>query len=351
MSDVLQKLLDEIPDTYQKTVGFPTWVILKAFALGIEQGMELISKSYTRLNPENLTGSDLDTYIYYRSDISRTQAVVAGGVVTVTGKGTVNIGDIFATDGGVRFISGEKVTVDGEADVLVSCEVAGTIGNVPAESVKVMPVTIAGISSCTNKQPITGGYDEETDEHLLERFVLALQQPATSGNQWQYAQWALSVDGVGDCKVFPLGHGNHTVDIVLLGSDGKPASDDVITNVQNYIDPDSTGEGNGIAPIGARCFVSPAVALEVNISLNVQMLSSGEQEAIKQAIQKAIESYFASIAFKQDYVSYARIGEAVLNAEGVLDYTDLQLNSTTGNLDVSERQVPILAGLDVTFDG
>lgn len=351
MSDVLQKLLDEIPDTYQKTIGFPTWVILKAFALGIEQGMELISKSYTRLNPENLTGSDLDTYIYYRSDISRTQAVFSGGVVTVTGTGTVNIGDIFATDGGVRFISGEKVTVDGEADVLVSCEVAGTIGNVPAESVKVMPVTIAGISSCTNKQPITGGYDEETDEHLLERFVLALQQPATSGNQWQYAQWALSVDGVGDCKVFPLGHGNHTVDIVLLGSDGKPASDDVITNVQNYIDPDSTGEGNGIAPIGARCFVSPAVALEVNISLNVQMLSSGEQEAIKQAIQKAIESYFASIAFKQDYVSYARIGEAVLNAEGVLDYTDLQLNSTTGNLDVSERQVPILAGLDVTFDG
>ena len=124
MSDVLQKLLDEIPDTYQKTIGFPTWVILKAFALGIEQGMELISKSYTRLNPENLTGSDLDTYIYYRSDISRTQAVFSGGVVTVYGTGTVNIGDIFATDGGVRFVSGEKVTVDGEADVLVSCEVA-----------------------------------------------------------------------------------------------------------------------------------------------------------------------------------------------------------------------------------
>lgn len=351
MSDVLQKLLDEIPDTYQKTVGFPTWVILKAFALGIEQGMELISKSYTRLNPENLTGSDLDTYIYYRSDISRTQAVFSGGVVTVTGNGTVNIGDIFATEGGVRFISGEKVVCDGEADVLVSCEVAGTVGNVPAESIKIMPVTIAGISSCTNKQPITGGYDEETDEHLLERFVLALQKPATSGNVWQYSQWALSVDGVGACKVFPLGHGDHTVDVVLLGSDGKPASSDVVLNVQNYIDPDSSGEGNGTAPIGARCFVSAAEALDVNISLNVQMLSSGSQEAVKQAITKAIESYFASIAFKQDYVSYARIGEAVLNAEGVLDYTDLQLNSTTGNLDVSERQVPILAGLDVTFDG
>lgn len=351
MSDVLQKLLDEIPDTYQKTVGFPMWIILKAFALGLEQGLELIAKSYTRLNPANLTGSDLDTYIYYRSGISRTQAVVAGGVVTVYGNGTVNIGDIFATDGGVRFISGEKVAVDGEADVLVSCEVAGTVGNVPAESIKIMPVTIAGISSCTNKSPTTGGYDEETDEHLLERFVLALQKPATSGNVWQYSQWALSVDGVGACKVFPLGHGDHTVDVVLLGSDGKPASDDVVRNCQEYIDPDSSGEGNGVAPIGARCFVSSAVALDVNISLNVQMLSSGSQEVVKQAIAKAIESYFASIAFKQDYVSYARIGEAVLNAEGVLDYTDLQLNSTTGNLDVSERQVPILAGLEVTFNG
>lgn len=349
MSDVLQELLNEIPDTYQKTVGFPTWIILKAFALGIEQGLELIAKSYTRLNPANLTGSDLDTYIYYRSDISRTQAVFAGGVVTVCGNGTVNIGDIFATEGGVRFVSGEKVAVDGEADVLVSCEVAGTIGNVPAESVKIMPVTIAGISSCTNKQSMTGGYDEETDEHLLERFVLNLQKPPTSGNIWQYMQWALSVDGVGDCKVFPLGHGAHTVDVILLGSDGKPASADVVTNVQNYIDPDSSGVGNGTAPIGARCFVSAAEALEVNISVNVQMLFSGEQEAVKEGIRKAIENYFASIAFKQDYVSFARVGEAILNVTGVKDYSDLKLNSTSGNLEVAERQVPILAQLEVTY--
>lgn len=351
MSDVLQKLLDEIPDTYQKTVGFPTWVILKAFALGIEQGLELISKSYTRLNPENLTGSDLDTYIYYRSDISRTQAVFAGGTVTVYGNGTINIGDVFATDGGVRFISGEKVTVNGEADVLVACEVAGTIGNVPAESIKIMPVTIAGISSCTNKAPITGGYDEETDEHLLERFVLNLQKPPTSGNIWQYMQWALSVNGVGDVKVFPLGHGDHTVDVVLLGSDGKPASDDVVLNVQNYIDPDSSGVGSGVAPIGARAFVSPATALEVNISVNVQMLSSGEQEAVKEGIRKTIENYFANIAFVQDYVSFARVGEAILDVIGVKDYSDLKLNGTSGNLEVTERQVPILAQLEVSVDG
>lgn len=351
MSDVLQQLLDAISDTYQKTIGFPTWVILKAFALGIEQNLELIAKSYLRLNPENLTGSDLDTYIYYRSDITRTQAVFSGGTVTVYGNGTVNIGDIFATQGGVRFVSGEKVVCDGEADVLVSCETAGTIGNVPANSVTKMPVTITGISSCTNKAPITGGYDEETDERLLERFILNLQKPPTSGNIWQYMQWALSVNGVGDVKVFPLGHGEHTVDVVLLGSDGKPASDDVVRSCQEYIDPDSSGTGSGVAPIGARCFVIPATALNINITLNVQMLSSGSQETVKEAITKAIEGYFASIAFKQDYVSYARIGEAVLNAEGVLDYSNLQLNSTSGNLNVAERQVPILAGLEVVFDG
>lgn len=351
MSDVLQQLLDEISDTYQKTIGFPTWVILKAFALGIEQNLELIAKSYLRLNPENLTGSDLDTYIYYRSDITRTQAVFSGGTVTVYGNGTVNIGDIFATQGGVRFVSGEKVVCDGEADVLVSCETAGTIGNVPANSVTKMPVTITGISSCTNKASITGGYDEETDEHLLERFVLNLQKPPTSGNIWQYVQWALSINGVGNAKVFPLGHGDHTVDVVLLGSDGKPASDDVVTNVQNYIDPDSSGTGNGTAPIGARCFVSAAETLNVNIAVNVQMLSSGEQEAVKEGIRKTIESYFASIAFVQDYVSYAKVGEAILNVAGVKDYSELKLNQTSGNLEVTERQVAVLSQLEVTFDG
>lgn len=346
---ILNDLLSHIPETYQKTVGFPTWVILKAFSLGLEKGFELISNSYLKLNPENLKGEELDSYIYYRSNISRTQAVFAGGVVTVTGNGVINVGDVFATAGGVRFISGERVEVDGSADVLVSCEVAGTAGNVPAESINIMPVTLTGIASCTNKNPITGGYDEETDEHLLERFILNLQKQPTSGNVWHYTQWALQVDGVGAVKVYPLGHGPHTVDVVIMGADGLPASDEIVKNVQQHIDPESSGVGNGLAPIGARCFVSAAESLNINVSVSVNLLFRRDEENTTQSIKKAITKYFAGIAFKQNYVSIARIGEAILNADGVKDYSDLKINNTIGNLDVGERQVPVLGELTINY--
>lgn len=53
------------------------------------------------LDPVNLTGDDLDAYIYPRTGQVRNAATKAVGVLTVTGSGTIAAGDLFESTGGV----------------------------------------------------------------------------------------------------------------------------------------------------------------------------------------------------------------------------------------------------------
>ncbi len=49
----------------------------------------VIEDARAALDPENLTGGELDRYIYPRSGIARKAATFAGGVLTVKGTGTI----------------------------------------------------------------------------------------------------------------------------------------------------------------------------------------------------------------------------------------------------------------------
>lgn len=349
-SEILQQLLQAMPDSYQKTIGFPTYDLLAAMSLRMEGTDAEVAAARAQLNPENLTGDDLDGFIYPRSGLDRRQATFAHGVVHVTGTGLVPEGTLFESGGGVQFYATAGVMVEGEGDVPVTCRQDGAAGNLPAHSVTQMPVTIQGISSCDNPAPMEGGYDEEDDAAYYERYLLKLRTPATSGNIYHYMTWALEVSGVGRVKVFPLGHGDNTVDVVLVDSEGQPADEALVEEVQAYIDPESTGEGYGQAPIGAECYVSAATPKQIAISCTVTKLAgAGEDGTVTEAIKTAVAAYLAGIAFEQDYVSYGQIASAVLDAEGVLDFENLLVNSGTANVQLGERECPVLGNVSITY--
>ena len=349
-SEILQQLLQAMPDSYQKTIGFPTYDLLAAMSLRMEGTDAEVAAARAQLNPENLTGDDLDGFIYPRSGLDRRQATFAHGVVHVTGTGLVPEGTLFESGGGVQFYATAGVMIEGEGDVPVTCRQDGAAGNLPAHSVTQMPVTIQGISSCDNPAPMEGGYDEEDDAAYYERYLLKLRTPATSGNIYHYMTWALEVSGVGRVKVFPLGHGDNTVDVVLVDSEGQPADEALVEEVQAYIDPESTGEGYGQAPIGAECYVSAATPKQIAISCTVTKLAgAGEDDTVTEAIKTAVAAYLAGIAFEQDYVSYGQIASAVLDAEGVLDFENLLVNNGTANVQLGERECPVLGNISITY--
>lgn len=267
----------------------------------------------------------------------------------MTGNGTVQAGDLFESGGGVQFASTQTVEISGSGEVPVRCVTPGAAGNLPAGSITLMPVQIAGIVKVTNPAPTAEGYDAETDQAYYDRFILNLQTPPTSGNQYHYRSWALEVSGVGGVQVYPLGHGANTVDVVIIDTEGKPASEPLVQAVQEHIDPGSKGIGEGEAPVGAYCYVSAATALELDLSLTVTAMAGSEEEQVTEGIKAAVTAYLKGIAFAQDYVSYAQIAAAILDAPGVQDFENLTVNGGTGNVPVAARQVAVLGEAAVSY--
>ena len=241
------------------------------------------------------------------------------------------------------------MAISGSGEVPIRCTQPGEVGNLPAGSVTMMPVQLAGIVSVSNSDTLTGGYDAESDQAYFDRYILRLQTPPTSGNQYHYRLWALEVTGVGGVQIYPLGHGDNTVDVVLIDVDGQPADEELVQRVQEHIDPGSRGLGEGEAPIGAYCYVSAAEAIELTLSLQVQALPGVGQETVTAAIRAAVAAYLKHIAFAQDYVSYAQIAAAILSADGVQDFADLTVNGGTANVPVSQRQVATLGEVSIQY--
>ena len=348
-SEILTELLDGMPDSYQKTVGYPTHDLLAAAALRMEGTDEEVAAMRAALDPENLAGGDLDRYVFPRSGLERRQATFATGVLTVTGTGTVQQGALFESGGGIQFAASETVQITGEGQVRVTCRVDGAAGNLPAHSITQMPVTLQGISACDNPEPTAGGYDEEDDAAYYARYLLKIRTPATSGNVYHYQSWALEVAGVGAVQVFPLARGPGTVDIVLIDSTGQPAPPDLVQAVQDYIDPGGTGEGYGQAPIGAQCQVEAATGTEIELSATVFKLDTADEETVTAGIKAAVGAYLAEIAFQQDYVSFARITERILAVEGVRDLESLTVNGGTDNVHLGERACAVLGEVTLSY--
>lgn len=350
-ADSIQKeLLSEIDDSYEKSKGYFLWDILKAVAVGMKNLLEKLQIVSDKLDIENIYGEERERFIFQRTGITRRQATFSEGVITVKGNGIVKKGDLFETEGLIRFKAVETVNVIEQADIIVKAVTAGAIGNVPMGSITKMPITIQGITSCTNHTATEGGYQQENDKDLLARYYERLREPATSGNIYHYKRWAKEVEGVGAVNVFPLWNGDNTVKIVIIDLERQPASDELVEKVQNYIDPNSTGTGQGQAPIGAYCTVESAKPKIINVSVLLHVSKYVVLEVIKKEIENKIIEYFKQIAFEQEYASFAQIGANILSVENVLDYENMTLNGLTQNITCQKYEVMILGKVTLLND-
>ena len=90
-----------------------------------------------------------------------------------------------------------------------------------------------------------------------------------------------------------------------------------------------------------------AVALPINISVNVVRNIAYTQVQIQAAVIIAITSYLKEIAFKQNYVAYAAIGSLILAIPGVTDYNSLKVNGGTINVVIGSEDVATMGSVTV----
>lgn len=346
---ILNRMLADVDSTYDKSEGSFFYDVLSATAIEFEKAYKSNENELRKKHIATAVGKELDELVKEYANMERKHSTQSTKPVILTGINGAAIveGEMVSSDN-LNFIFTEsKTIVDGTAIVNVKCEKYGSIGNIPAGAIKYFPKTLAGIQTVTNIEAFTNGYDEETDDELRERYYEKIGEPQTSGNEAQYRAWSKSVTGVGDAKVIQNWDksngkdGAGTVKIIIINSNKLPADNELITAVYDYIISVRQVCSGELTVVSAT-----AKSIDISVTLDIDTLNYTVDETHAD-VEKNETDYFKSIAFQQDYVSYAQINNKILNSDGVKDCSNLLINSGTSNIALAENEIPVLGG--VTF--
>lgn len=329
-------------DTEQdKSDGSFVWDATRSPAIIFESFQSNIQAIADKLDVDNLVGDELTRFVYQRTGITRKEATFSTATVVISGAvgSKVSVGDLVSTDT-IQFIATEEVIIleSGAMNVHVECSVAGDEGNVPANTITSFPVTIAGLVDVYNPESVTNGYNAESDSELRSRYYDKLQKPAKSGNKYHYEQWAMEVAGVGDVEVFPRFNGPLTMKVVIINAYYLPAESDLVQTVYEHIAEEM--------PFGVtELVVRSADGLPIDLNMELVVASGYTIEGILESIRENFTAYLKSIAFKQSFVSYAKVGSLIIGTDGVADYSNLLMNGIAANVEIGEEEVAIVGGI------
>lgn len=339
---IKNRMLDNIPSDIDKLEGSFVYDVVSPISMELAQVYISEDDILKRTSPFTALGTDLEKitkpYGVTRKDggKAKTQIEVnsATGIVLRTGT-------LVQTIDGLKYeITGDVTITSTSALIEVQAMDIGEKYNVPANVITQMPVKVNGITSVTNPNAVTNGYDVESDDSLRQRYFERLQTPATSGNKYHYKNWSKEVDGVGDAKVFPLWNGNGTVKVVIANSNKRAADSNLINNVTSYI------ENN--RPLGADVTVVSAEEKPIDILATLVIDTKKYTiEATQTEIGNNLSKYFKENAFTTNYISYASIGNLIFNTEGVIDYNNFLVNNDNLNVFLEDEEVPVLGNLSL----
>ncbi len=340
VDEIQEHLLEYVPDNYDISNGSFWSDLLKPVAVQIYLLQNKIATLQDNTFAITASGKYLDRKVAEQG-LTRKIATYATGTLRIYGiKGEVVLAGAKAAAENVLYAVDETATIPecGYIDVTATCTTAGNIGNVKAGEINRFPVLLRNLTAVENITDFEGGYDEESDFDLLERYLEKVSRPNVSGNKYHYIEWTKEVTGVGDVQVIPLWDGAGTVEVVITDANGMPADDDLVQAVKDHIDDNK--------PIGADVTVVSAETLTINISVAI-VTDGTEVDTATANIETAISDYLGDEASDDRYVSYAKIGSAILSAEGVDDYSDLTVNGGTVNIDIADNAVPVLGSVSV----
>lgn len=342
--EFLQSMLSNLSNTEDKTPNSFSYDILSAAAIVFEDFQRVIMELFKKFDVMNLEDEELDARVLQIAGIRRKQATQSTGEVTITGTpNTVISKDTVFLAGNVEFTIDQDYVIpeSGNITVKVKSVIYGGNANVLPNAIDRAKSQIIGVDNISNSKEIMNGYDQETDDDLRERYLEKLLHPPKAGNPAHYKLWATEVDGIWNAKVFRTWQGGGTVKVVVIGLDRKAVGSDLIEKVKKHILEE--------APIRYEDLtVESATTKKIKVDVKIKLTQNANLIEVKEEIKDRIEKYFYSISFKEDIVSYAKVGAEILKVPGVADYDNLKLNGSMGNVEMKETEVPELESLGVT---
>lgn len=323
---ILQRLLDRVPDTMDKREGSILYDALAPAAFELQ----LIYIDLDTFLKEVFTDTASREYLIRRAwerNVTPHEANAAVWKGSFEPKALeIPIGARFNSDDLNFAVRGRL----GDGLYELVCETPGSVGNDCIG--QIIPIEyISGLQKAELTELLEPGTDEEDTEVLRERYLTILRKPSTSGNIYDYYNWAMSCDGVGAAKIFPLANGPGTVKVVIADENKSEATPGLCRQVKDFIEEQR--------PIGATVTVTSAVELPINVMGSVKLHSGLNLGEVQTAFQDALAQFLHDSAFELSYVGLARVGNILLETAGVEDYADLTLNGQAHNVALTDEQI------------
>ena len=303
---------------------------------------EVLSKAFAKTAFENNFSNFLELKANEHG-IFRKLGKRATGVIKVEGvKGSEIRGNtLVQTNLGLQYstLEDSKINENGVVEVKVIALKEGTSYNVAANLINELPIKLVGINKIYNEKPFENGRDTESDESLYNRLCIKVKTPSTSGNIYDYMNWALEVNGVGNCIIKPLWNGNGTVKVILVNNSGRCPSKEIIQNVFDNIEKKR--------PIGSSVTVVGVEEFKINVSCKLLLEPNSNTEDIKKLIIKNIETYLKKIALKDTKLRFNRIANCILDVENVIDYSELKINNSNTDITLKSDNIAVLESVVV----
>ena len=288
--------------------------------------------------------------------------------------------------------------IDGNAGTYqVQCETAGIVGN--QQLGVLLPIEteneLNDMESATLEEVLIPGEDEEDVESFRERYFASFDNEAFGGNKADYVEKVNNIDGIGGCKPIRAWSGGYnparmipnttvqtwfeqqseetlgeniynwlstiynasinklltvggTVKLIIINSEFRKPSATLVQTVQEEIDPtNTTGEGDGVAPIGHVVNVVGVEEIPVNVTLSDVEYETGYSfDTLKDAIETTIDNYFFDL--RQAWASNdnlivrtSQIEAQLLLITGIVDIKSVLLNGQEGNIVLDSDSIPI----------
>ena len=249
------------------------------------------------------------------------------------------------------FISGEQITgkQDGYFYYKMTSEQTGTEVNTVIG--KLTAITfIRNLNYAYLTEITIPAEDDEEIESFRSRYFETFNKKSFGGNKSDYIDKINSFNGVGGCKVYPLWNGGGTVKIIVLNSNFEVPSSTLINTIQNEIDPNIDGNGDGYAPIGHKVTIAGVSAYNIVVGCRLVLDSGYTFESIKQNLIIAINNYFKSLNknwASSDYITIrvAQVTTVLLDVDGVIDVSSCQLNGKARNIELSQDEIQVLSAI------
>ena len=235
---------------------------------------------------------------------------------------------------------------------VLECETAGASGNdylgnlVPLE-------TMPELAEAMLEELRTDGEDAEGDEELRSRYFASFEADAFGGNIADYKRKINALQNVGGVKVYPVWNGGGTVKAVIIDQGWRRPGEMELEVLQQQIDPESRGEGYGIAPIGHQVTVIGVKEVPCAITMEITLAEGAVWDVAVADITNRIDAYlgelrktWADSEYLTVRVSY--LESRVLEVEGVLDVSGCSINGNGKNLVLGADEVPVLGEIGVS---